>query len=104
VLPGQEARFLAPLDVADIPGVGKVTEQKLRAMGIRRVGDLAQFEEEDLEQRFGKWAWRWQGSRAAKMLEDGSMPRWESTVSRKRLAMSTPTTKIPAIPCVWNQR
>jgi DNA polymerase-4 len=55
VLPGQEARFLAPLDVADIPGVGKVTEQKLRAMGIRRVGDLAQFEEEDLEQRFGKW-------------------------------------------------
>src|SRR5437762_3458361 len=27
VIPGQEARFLAPLDVADIPGVGKVTEQ-----------------------------------------------------------------------------
>src|SRR5246500_3822553 len=27
VVPGQEARLLAPLDVRDIPGVGKVTEQ-----------------------------------------------------------------------------
>ncbi|MGA9529807.1 MAG: DNA polymerase IV [Terriglobales bacterium] len=55
VLSGQEARFLAPLDVGDIPGVGKVMEQKLHTMGIRRVGDLAQLEENDLEQRFGKW-------------------------------------------------
>jgi DNA polymerase-4 len=55
VLPGQEAKFLAPLDVADIPGVGEVTEKKLHAMGIRRVGDLSKLEERDLEQRFGKW-------------------------------------------------
>jgi len=55
VLPGQEARFLAPLDVGDIPGVGKVMEQKLHGMGIQRVGDLAVLEESDLEQRFGKW-------------------------------------------------
>src|SRR5208282_4208810 len=31
VIPGQEAKFLAPLDVRDIPGVGKVTEQSLQA-------------------------------------------------------------------------
>ncbi len=55
VLPGQEAKFLAPLDVGDIPGVGKVMEQKLHAMGIQRVGDLARLEEGDLERRFGKW-------------------------------------------------
>ncbi|MGB9236746.1 MAG: DNA polymerase IV [Terriglobales bacterium] len=55
ILPGQEAKFLAPLEVGDIPGVGKVMEQKLHAMGIRRVGDLAALEESDLEQRFGKW-------------------------------------------------
>jgi DNA polymerase-4 len=55
VLPGQEARFLAPLDVGDIPGVGKVMEQKLHEMGIERVGDLARLEERDLEERFGKW-------------------------------------------------
>jgi DNA polymerase-4 len=55
VLPGQEAKFLAPLDVGDIPGVGKVMEEKLHGMGIQRVGDLAKLEENDLERRFGKW-------------------------------------------------
>ena len=55
VIPGQEAKFLAPLDVRDIPGVGKVMEQNLHAMGIRQVGDLALLEEDVLEERFGKW-------------------------------------------------
>lgn len=55
VLPGAEAGFLAPLDVRKIPGVGKVTEANLNALGIRKVGDLARLEESFLEQRFGKW-------------------------------------------------
>jgi len=55
VLPGQEAKFLAPLDVGDIPGVGKVMEKNLHDIGIQRVGDLAKLEDNDLEQRFGKW-------------------------------------------------
>ncbi len=55
VLPGQEARFLAPLEVRKIPGVGKVTEQRLHALGIRRVGDLARLEESFLGQQFGQW-------------------------------------------------
>lgn len=55
VIPGQEAKFLAPLDVRDIPGVGKVMEQNLHALGIRQVGDLAGLQEDVLEERFGKW-------------------------------------------------
>jgi DNA polymerase IV len=55
VIPGQEAKFLAPLDVRDIPGVGKVMEQNLHALGIRQVGDLAALQQEVLEERFGKW-------------------------------------------------
>ena len=55
VVPGQEAKFLAPLDVRDIPGVGKVMEQNLHALGIQQVGDLAKLEENVLEERFGKW-------------------------------------------------
>ncbi len=55
VLPGLEARFLAPLEVRKIPGVGPATEQALHALGIRRVGDLARLEESFLEERFGKW-------------------------------------------------
>lgn len=55
ILPGQEANFLAPLDVRKIPGVGKVTEGRLHAIGIRKVGDLAALDETFLEERFGQW-------------------------------------------------
>jgi len=55
VIPGEEAAFLAPLDVRKVPGVGKVTEKQLHALGIRKVGDLARLDETFLEQRFGKW-------------------------------------------------
>jgi len=41
--------------VRKVPGVGKVTEKNLHAVGIRKVGDLAQLEEKFLEERFGKW-------------------------------------------------
>jgi len=54
VIPGREAAFLAPLDVRRIPGVGKVSEKNLRALGIRKVGDLAQHDEAFLERHFGK--------------------------------------------------
>ena len=55
VLPGLEARFLAPLDVRRIPGVGKVTESQLHQLGIRKIGDLARLDEQFLAERFGKW-------------------------------------------------
>ena len=55
VVPEQEAKFLAPLDVRSIPGVGKVMEQNLHALGIRKVADLAALDESTLEQHFGKW-------------------------------------------------
>jgi len=55
IIPGQEAAFLAPLDVRRVPGVGKVTEKNLHAYGIRKVGDLAKLDEKFLEERFGKW-------------------------------------------------
>jgi DNA polymerase-4 len=53
--PGEEANFLAPLEVRKIPGVGKVTEQKLHNLGIQRVGDLAKLDESFLEEQFGRW-------------------------------------------------
>lgn len=55
VLRGEEARFLAPLDVGKIPGVGKVTKARLNDMGISLIGDLLQFPESVLEENFGKW-------------------------------------------------
>ena len=55
VLPGQEARFLAPLEVRKIPGVGKVMEKSLHDLGIHKVGDLAGLDESFLDEHFGKW-------------------------------------------------
>jgi DNA polymerase IV len=55
IVTGEEAKFLAPLDVREIPGVGKVMERHLHSLGIRKVGDLARLQKSELEQRFGKW-------------------------------------------------
>jgi DNA polymerase-4 len=54
-VPGREATFLAPLEVRDIPGVGKVTEQRLHELGIHTISDLAAFDECELERELGKW-------------------------------------------------
>jgi DNA polymerase-4 len=55
VPPGGEARFLAPLPVRKIPGIGEVTERALRALGIATVEQLAAVPQERLEKIFGQW-------------------------------------------------
>jgi DNA polymerase-4 len=55
VVPGSEARFLAPLPVRKIPGIGEVTERALRALGLETVGQLADLPQEKLEKIFGQW-------------------------------------------------
>jgi DNA polymerase-4 len=41
VRPGTEARFLAPLPVRALPGVGPKAEERLRAAGFATIGELA---------------------------------------------------------------
>jgi DNA polymerase-4 len=55
VLPGCEARFLAPLPIRRMPGIGKVTEPELRSLGIVTIGDLQQMGQDKLRNRFGKF-------------------------------------------------
>ena len=55
VPPGCEARFLAPLPVRKIPGIGEVTERALRALGIETVEQLAAVPQEKLDRVFGRW-------------------------------------------------
>ncbi len=54
VLPGTEADFLAPLPVGELWGVGPSTAEKLRALGMETIGDIARWDAIDLAQRFGK--------------------------------------------------
>src|SRR5256885_2032066 len=55
VAPGAEARFLAPLSVRKIPGIGEVTERALRALGVETMEQLGAITREKLEKVFGQW-------------------------------------------------
>jgi len=50
--------FLLPLPVGRIPGVGKVTEQKLAGLGAQTVKDLRTLDLSVLEQHFGRYGQR----------------------------------------------
>jgi DNA polymerase IV len=54
VEPGTERSFLAPLPVARLWGVGRVTASGLESMGIRTIGQLAGLPVEHLQARFGE--------------------------------------------------
>jgi DNA polymerase IV len=58
IRPHQIEAFLAPLSVGRLPGVGKVMEAKLEALGIKTVSDLRELPLFDIEQRFGRWGRR----------------------------------------------
>src|SRR5580692_2970457 len=50
--------FLPPLPVGRIPGVGKVTETRMKQIGIETVGDLQAFELAMLEAQLGRYGLR----------------------------------------------
>ncbi|MGH9639821.1 MAG: DNA polymerase IV [Bryobacteraceae bacterium] len=54
IRPGEVDAFLAPLAVGRLPGVGKVTGEKLQNLGVRTVGELRGLESPVLERRFGR--------------------------------------------------
>jgi DNA polymerase IV len=58
IQPEEVDRFLAPLPVGRLPGVGKVTEEKLGNLGIQTVADLRKCELATLERRFGRYGRR----------------------------------------------
>ncbi|MEC9406947.1 MAG: DNA polymerase IV [Pseudomonadota bacterium] len=59
VIPPQRVQaFLEPLPVGKIPGVGRVTEGKLAALGIRSVGALRRCDPAVLHQALGQFAER----------------------------------------------
>jgi len=54
VEPGRVADFFAPLPVEAVHGVGPVTADELREMGVETAGDLADADPPRLESRFGE--------------------------------------------------
>ena len=58
ITPEDVATFLPPLAVGRLPGVGKVTEEKLLRLGIKTVGDLQNLDLTTLEKQFGRYGLR----------------------------------------------
>src|SRR6184192_1160406 len=58
IQPEQVDAFLLPLPVERLPGVGKITGEKLRNMGIHIVADLRRVEVSLLEDCFGRYGLR----------------------------------------------
>jgi len=58
IQPAEVEDFLTPLPVGRIPGVGKVTEEKLRKLGMRLVGEVRARTLEELSTHFGRYGQR----------------------------------------------
>jgi DNA polymerase-4 len=58
IQPHEVQSFLLPLPVGRIPGVGHVTENRMKAVGISTVGDLFAMELSTLEDHFGSYGLR----------------------------------------------
>jgi len=58
IQPEEVDAFLLPLPVGRIPGVGKVTEEKLAKLGLKTVSELRVLERSKLEDEFGRYGAR----------------------------------------------
>jgi DNA polymerase-4 len=58
IQPAEVEDFLTPLPVGRIPGIGKVTEEKLVKLGLRLVGEVRARALEELRTHFGRYGQR----------------------------------------------
>src|SRR5215471_16993544 len=58
IQPEEVDLFLLPLRVGRIPGVGKVTEEKLKQLEVQTISDLRRMDLPTLESRFGRYGVR----------------------------------------------
>lgn len=58
IQPEEVDSFLLPLPVGRLPGVGKVTEEKLKRLAVQTVADLRRMDLPALEGRFGRYGAR----------------------------------------------
>ena len=58
IQPEEVDQFLLPLPVGRLPGVGKVTEEKLKKFDTQTVGDLRKLDLSTLERHFGRYGLR----------------------------------------------
>jgi DNA polymerase-4 len=93
VAPGDEASFLAPLDIGKLPGVGTKTEAALQARGLRTVSDVVALNEREAEAIFGR---DWRGMQALARGEDDRPVETEHEDAKSYSQQETFATDIAA--------
>ena len=91
IRPERARELIAPLPVSRIPGVGKVMDRKLAAIGIQTIADLALANPASLETHFGKFGPR------LHQLAQGHDDR-PVCADRKRLSVSAEDTFASDLP------
>ena len=87
VAAGEEASFLAPLPVRDLPGVGPRTQERLAVAGVTTIGELAALDDAGLAAALGGVVGRELRERAR-----GIDPRPVASVAAERISISTERT------------
>jgi len=54
IKPNQVKKFLNPLDIEKLPGIGPKTGEKLRELGVNKIGQLRKLSKTKLQKMFGK--------------------------------------------------
>lgn len=55
--PGKEQEFLDPLPVIEMWGIGTKTAEELNKLGIKTIGDIARYPQENFIKKFGNYAY-----------------------------------------------
>jgi DNA polymerase-4 len=84
---GEEAAFLAPLEVRRLPGVGPKSEHRLAALGITTIGGLAELDDDRMATLLPGRGWRELRHRAR-----GIDPREVSAEPGEAISISTEET------------
>ncbi|HVM44874.1 MAG TPA: DNA polymerase IV [Candidatus Thermoplasmatota archaeon] len=96
VAPGEEEAFLAPLPARKIPGVGPKSEERLRALGVETIGQLAALPPAVLTREFGAW-----GARLAQLARGVDEAPVATDWERKSVGGETTFLRDSADPDEW---
>jgi len=96
VRPGDEAAFLAPLEIRKLPGVGKRTEASLLEIGVQTIGQLASLPPEVVQRRLGSFGEAL--LRHARGIDDSAVePRGEPKSMSREVTFSRDTRDVSAL-------
>jgi DNA polymerase IV (DinB-like DNA polymerase) len=92
VKPDEIQKFLAPLKITDITGVGKKTGERLNELGIRTIGELSMVSAEELTREFGQARGMWL-KQASRGIDDSPVIEREGTEQIGRITTLKEDTK-----------